>query len=61
MELSSLNEVRIIVLWQETNNFDEIKYFFMNNYWNKNRELRESRVKSLNEMKEFEPISRVKI
>ena len=30
MELSSLNEVRLIVLLQETNNFDEINYFFMN-------------------------------
>ena len=35
MELSSLNEVRLIVLWQETNNFDEINNFFLNNYWNK--------------------------
>ena len=35
MELSSLNEVRLIVLMQETNNFDEINNFFMNNYWNK--------------------------
>ena len=35
VELSSLNEVRLIVLWQETNNFDEINYYFMNNYWNK--------------------------
>ena len=35
MELSSFNEVRLIVLLQETNNFDEINNFFMNNYWNK--------------------------
>ena len=35
MELSSLNEVRLIVLIKETNNFDEINNFFMNNYWNK--------------------------
>ena len=35
MELSSLNEVRIIVLLQETNNFDETNNFFMNSYQNK--------------------------
>ena len=35
MEFSSLNEVRVIVLLQETNNFDEINYFFTNNYQNK--------------------------
>ena len=35
MELSSLNEVRLIVLLQETSNFDEINNFFMNNFWNK--------------------------
>ena len=34
-ELSSLNEVRQIVLLKETNNFDEINNFFTNNYWNK--------------------------
>ena len=34
-ELSDLNEMRLIVLLQETNNFDEINNFFMNNYWNK--------------------------
>ena len=34
MELSSLNEEKLIVLMQETNNNDEIN-FFMNNYWNK--------------------------
>ena len=27
--------MRSIVLFQETNNFDEINNFFMNNYWNK--------------------------
>ena len=32
MEFSSLNELRSIVLWQETNNFDEINSFFMNNW-----------------------------
>ena len=35
MMLSSLNEVRLIVFWKETNNFDEINNFFMNNDWNK--------------------------
>ena len=35
MELMSLKEVRLIVLVQDTNNFDEINNFFMNNYWNK--------------------------
>ena len=35
MELSSLIEVRLIVLFKETNNFDEINNFFMYNYWNK--------------------------
>ena len=35
MELSSFNEVRLIMLMQEMNNFDEINNFFMNNYWNK--------------------------
>ena len=35
MKLSSLNEVKLIVLIKETNNFDEINNFSMNNYWNK--------------------------
>ena len=42
-----------IVLMQETNNFDEINNFIINNYWNKNRELREAHMKSLNEMEEL--------
>ena len=29
------NVVKFIVLIKETNNFDEINNFFMNNYWNK--------------------------
>ena len=33
-------------------NFDETKYFYMKNY-QKNRELREAHVKSLNEMEEL--------
>ena len=48
MELSGLN-----VLLQETNDFDEINNFFMNNYWHKNRDLREAHEKSLNEMEEL--------
>ena len=35
MELSSLNEKKFIVLLQETNNFDEINNFFMNDYWDR--------------------------
>ena len=34
-ELLSLNEVRLIVLLKEMNNFDEINNFFMNKYQNK--------------------------
>ena len=53
--------MRLIVLFKETNNFDEINNFFMNNYWNKNRELREAHEKSLNEMEELKRFSRVYI
>ena len=35
MELSSLSEEKLIILLQVMNNFDEINYFFMKNYWNK--------------------------
>ena len=35
MELSSLNEEKLIILLQVMNNFDEINYLFMNNYQNK--------------------------
>ena len=35
MKLSSLEEEKLIALIEETNNFDEINNFFMNNYWNK--------------------------
>ena len=35
MKLSSLEEEKLIVFIKETNNFDEINNFFMNNYWNK--------------------------
>ena len=34
MELSSLNEVRFIVLLKETNNVDEINNIIMNICWN---------------------------
>ena len=53
MELSSLNEVRLIVLMQETNNLHEINNFFMNKLLEVNRELREAHEKSLNEMEEL--------
>ena len=57
------------MLLQETNNFDEINNFFMYNYWNKKRELREAHEKCLNEMEElkrfqgstFDTISRRKM
>ena len=69
MELSSLNKVRSIVLWQETNNFDEIKKLLHEQLLEQNRELREAHVKSLNEMEElkrfqgstFDGISRRKL
>ena len=35
MMLSSLKEKRLVVLFKEMNNFDEINNFFMNNNWNK--------------------------
>ena len=35
MELSSLNEEKLITLLHVMNNFDEINNFFMNNYQNK--------------------------
>ena len=41
------------MLFKETNNIDDINYFFINNYWNKNRDLREAHEKSLNEMEEL--------
>ena len=40
------------MLIKETNDFDEINNFFMNNYW-KNRDLREAHEKSLSEMEEL--------
>ena len=59
MELSSLNEVRLFVLLQETNNFDEINNFFMHKLLEQNRELRvmttpqKTRFRSVNLYKEF--------
>ena len=41
------------MLIKETNNFDEINNFFMNNYWNKIGDLREAHEQSLNEMEEL--------
>ena len=41
------------MLIKETNNFDEINNFFMNNYWNKIRNLREGHENSLSEMEEL--------
>ena len=35
MALSSTAKEKLIVLIKETNNFDEINKFFMNNYWSK--------------------------
>ena len=35
MELSSLNEEKLITLLHVMNNFDDINNFFMNNYQNK--------------------------
>ena len=53
MELSRLNEVRLIVLLKETNNFDEIDNVFINNYWNKIGIFVKLNVKSFNEMEEL--------
>ena len=35
MQILSLSEVKLIILLQVMNNFDEINYFFINNYQNK--------------------------
>ena len=53
MKLSSLNEVKFIVLIKETNNIDEINNFFMNNYWNKIGIFVTLMRKSLSEMEEL--------
>ena len=41
------------MLINETNDFDEINNFFMNNHWHKNRDLREAHENSLKEMEEL--------
>ena len=56
MELSSLSEEKLIRLLQVMNNSDEIDYFFMNNYQNKNRDLRETQMKSNHEMEELKRV-----
>ena len=61
MELSNLNDVRLIMLMQEMNNFDEINNFFMNNYWNKIGIFREAHMKSLNEMEELKPFQGLRV
>ena len=53
MELSSLNEVRLIVLLQAMNNFDRDQQLLHEQLLEQNRELREAHEKSLNEMEEL--------
>ena len=61
MELLSLSEKKLIILLQVMNNFDEINCFFMNNYQNKNRDLREDQMKSLFEMEELKRVQELRI
>ena len=53
VELSILNEEKLITLMPVMNNFDEINSFFMNNCWNKIGIYRENHEKSLNDMEEL--------
>ena len=53
VELSSLKEEKLTVFIKETNDFDEINNFFMNNKLEQNRDLRESHEKSLCEREEL--------
>ena len=53
MKWSSLNKDRLIVLLQETNDFDEINNFFHEQLLEQNRDLREAHMKSLTEMEEL--------
>ena len=53
MKLSSLKEKKFIVLIKETNDFDEINNFFMNNYWHKIGIFVKLMEKSLTEMEEL--------
>ena len=63
MELLSLSEERLIILLQVMNNFDEINYFFMNNYQNKieltarNQEP-QNEVNFMNDSKGFKMVNR---
>ena len=52
MELSSLSEEKFIVFIKETDDFDEINSFFMNNYQNK-IEICVKLMRSLSEMEEL--------
>ena len=61
MELSSLNEVRLIVLLKETNNFDEIKNFFMNNYCNEIENFVELMWKVSIEMEELKRVQELRV
>ena len=56
MELSNFCEEKLITLLQVMNNFDEINYFFINNYRNNIANLREAHVKSFHEMEELKRV-----
>ena len=53
MEFLSLSEEKLIVLLQVMNNFDEINYFFKNNYQNKIGIFVKLMLKGLDEMEEL--------
>ena len=61
MELLSLSEGKLIILLQVMSNADEMNYFFKNNYQNKNRDLREVRIKSLHEKEELKRVEELRI
>ena len=61
MELLCLSEGKLIILLQVMSNADEINYFFKNNYQNKNRDLREVRIKSLHEKDELKRVEELRI
>ena len=54
MMLSGPKEEKIIVLIKETNNFDEINNFFMNNYWSKNGIFVKLSLNEMEELKRFQ-------
>ena len=60
MELLSLSEERLIILLHVMNNYDEINNFFMNND-QKNRNLREAHMNSLNEMEELKRLQESRV